>query len=602
MGLANKGLGRLVEAEEGLRNAIQLDPYSPQTQNNLGTTLHALGKWDEAQTAYTKALSVKPDYAEAHANLGLLQHDQGFPDDAIAAFKKAISIKPDYAEAHNNIGLTLHQNGKLDEAISAFKNALLYKPELVDAHLNMGLVFRQKGEFIKALSAFRKALLVKPGLADVHFNMGIVLQQTKNFDEAIGAFMTALSIERDYPKAQEFIGDAYSEQNMSVPASSAYIKALALDPNNFRIHKRLGNMLEIQGKLDQAADAYLQALSIRPNYSEAHRHLSMLKTFKAGDPQIAVMQNLLSDPNLGNSNRINTCFALAKVFEDLGDLERSFVYLVEGNSLNKTSLKYDIQQDKILFQEIRQSAASVQEHSLKDPLPADSVKPIFILGMPRSGTTLIEQIISAHSHVTGAGELRHVEHYGADVAAGICTPSIKILRNFRNEYLTNLDRHSYGKPFVTDKMPHNFRYIGLICSSFPDVKIVHVKREAPAICWSNYRNYFTAKGLGYSFDLRDIALYYRMYKDLMDLWNKLFTDRIYSIDYDKLTVDQEKETRCLFKYLDLPWEDACLFPHENTRDVNTASRRQVRKSVYKDSSLHWNKYRPYLNGAFDGLN
>ena len=221
--------------------------------------------------------------------------------------------------------------------------------------------------------------------------------------------------------------------------------------------------------------------------------------------------------------------------------------------------------------------------------------------MPRSGTTLAEQIISSHSRITGAGELKYVEKFGLSLATGYSTIDLASISKFRSNYLAYLSNVANGKKIVTDKMPQNFRFIPLISAALPEAKFVHLQRNAAATCWSNYRHYFATKGLGFCYDLRDVVSYYQMYLDLMKVWQSQYGNKIYNLDYEKLTNNQEQETRRLIKYLGLSWENRCLSPHKNKRSVATASQQQVRQKVYKGSSKEWEKYEKYLNGAFDCL-
>ena len=232
---------------------------------------------------------------------------------------------------------------------------------------------------------------------------------------------------------------------------------------------------------------------------------------------------------------------------------------------------------------------------------SSEVSPIFILGMLRSGTSLIEQIVSSHSEVTGAGELNHVSKFGRKLAVDPISVSTANVSKFRDKYLAELSKVSNGKHFVTDKMPPNFRFIPLICAAFPEAKIIHVKRNAAATCWSNYKHYFASDSLRYCYDLKDVISYYDLYSDLMKFWQSQYGDRIYHLSYESLTTKQENETRKLIKYLGLNWQPSCLSPHKNKRSVRTASQQQVRQKVYKGSSEAWRKYEPYLNGALDGL-
>ena len=221
--------------------------------------------------------------------------------------------------------------------------------------------------------------------------------------------------------------------------------------------------------------------------------------------------------------------------------------------------------------------------------------------MPRSGTTLVEQIISSHPEVNGAGELNYVAQYGGNLAINLTSKNTVLISEFRDKYLTELSKLSNGQSSITDKMPQNFRFIPLICAALPEAKIIHVQRNAAATCWSNYKSYFPAESIGYCYDLEDIVTYFRLYEDLMKFWQSKYSNRIYSLDYENLTTDQENQTRKLIKYLDLTWEEACLSPHKNKRSVRTASQQQVRQKVYTGSSDAWHKYKPFLDGTFDNL-
>jgi len=221
--------------------------------------------------------------------------------------------------------------------------------------------------------------------------------------------------------------------------------------------------------------------------------------------------------------------------------------------------------------------------------------------MPRSGTSLVEQIISSHDKVVGAGELKYIAQFGEKLSVDPTSINITAISEFRQRYLSELSKLSYGKNFVTDKMPQNFLFIPLICAAFPEAKIVHIKRSAAAICWSNYTKHFSAEGLGYCYDLKDVISYYALYIDLMERWQSEYGDRIYNLNYEKLTNNQESETRKLIDYLGLDWDKAFLSPHKNKRIVRTASQQQVRQKIYQGSSEAWRKYEPYLNGAFNSL-
>ena len=241
------------------------------------------------------------------------------------------------------------------------------------------------------------------------------------------------------------------------------------------------------------------------------------------------------------------------------------------------------------------------EKSLEPDKLSKNLMPIFIVGMPRSGTTLVEQIISSHAQVTGAGELDFAKQFGATIAAGITEVNSQSLLDFRHNYLNKLQNVSEGNLIVTDKMPQNFRYIGLLAAAFPEAKIIHVKRNPAAVCWANYKQYFVSKSNGYCYALDDVVSYHKLYEDLMKFWTNTLNNRIYTLNYELLTVNQESESRSLIRHLDLDWHENCLSPQDNARSVATASNVQIRQRVYQGSSEQWKKYQQFLNGAFDGL-
>jgi len=342
-------------------------------------------------------------------------------------------------------------------------------------------------------------------------------------------------------------------------------------------------------------------LLIKPDYAEVHLNLSALKNYTYSDSQMVQMGKLYTNANISVESRCVLCFALAKTSEDLGNLEEAFRYLKEGNALRKKILAYDIIQDEEKYSKIKETANSFKNFSFDASGNENIPTPILILGMPRSGTTLVEQIISNHSQVTAGDELDFLSRFGSGLAKGEVEVNEDKLRTVRNQYLNGIKQLSVGRPFVTDKMPSNFFYIGLICIALPEAKIIHVKRNPAATCWSNYKKYFETKTLGYSYNLTDLVHYYRMYQELMLFWGERYPGKIYHLDYEQLTTDQESETKKLIQYLGIDWEDTCLFPEKNKRYVKTASSMQVRKKVYKGSSEEWKKFEKYLDRAFDDL-
>jgi tetratricopeptide (TPR) repeat protein len=431
----------------------------------------------------------------------------------------------------------------------------------------MGVTLKEQGKLEEAIEAYNKALAIKPDYAEAYYNMGVTLQEQGKLEEAIEAYNKSLAIKPDYAEA----------------------------------YNNMGITLQEQGKLEEAIEAYNKALAIKPDYAEAHRHLSQLTKYTTDTAQMSEVAALLQQADINDSDRCNLFYTNAKMQEDLGDLSAAYASYVAGGALRQKLLGYEFTQDEHLFNQIKRTAPKFKDVALNAASAPITHTPIFILGMPRSGTTLVEQIVSSHTEVTGAGELNYTQQFGIDLTIGQKPVNAETVQSFRERYLAELAKRADGQAFVTDKMPQNFRYIALICTAFPEAKIVHVQRTAEATCWSNFKHYFTSKALGYSYSLRDTIAYYGRYKDLMHFWSQSYSERIYNLDYDKLTEDQEPETRRLIEYLGLNWEDACVAPQNNKRSVRTASQQQVRKKVYKGSSQAWRKYEPFLDGVFDEL-
>jgi len=353
--------------------------------------------------------------------------------------------------------------------------------------------------------------------------------------------------------------------------------------------------------LVKAMKAYSKALSIKPGYAEVHYNICTIENYTHCNPHIKQVESLIKNIELGHEAKCYLDFTLAKMYEDIGELDQAFNHLSTGNSLRKKLLNYCISKDENLFLNLRKTQPKIFEKQLKINKDSIGIAPIFIVGMPRSGTTLIEQIISSHSKVTGAGELRYVAQHGFDLATGARSIDASSLFKFREKYLSELAKVSNGNVYVTDKMPQNFCFIALICAALPEAKIIHTIRDPRATCWSNFKQLFVSESLGYCYDLEDVVSYYKLYNDLMKFWQSSYSSKIYNLDYEKLTTNQNYETRKLIEHLDLEWEETCLEPHRNKRSVRTASQQQVRQKVYQGSSEAWRKYEPFLDGAFESL-
>ena len=626
---------RFEEAEVNLRKAIKLKPNFAEVHNQLSIIQKTLGKFDEARISIEKAIELKPNYTEAYVNLGVILKDLGKFEEAVVNFNKLIELKPDYYESYYNLGNTLYTLGRLEEAKKNHRKALELKPNFAEGHNNLGNLLLELNKIDDAEKSYKKAIELEPDFMQAHCNLGNLLQTKKKFKEADASYQIAIKLKPDYAEPYDNLGTALynlgrleeakknhrkaielkpdfaaAHNNLGITlqelgkldeAEASYRQAIDLKPNFAEAHYNLGGTLQELGKLDEAEASYRQAIELKPNFAEAHRALTSMKKFDARDEQYSKMQELYLDENISEDQSCHINFGLAKACEDLGNFGQAYAHYGEGNVLRKKLLNYDINEDVELFTQIKFNYPRIANNSLEPDKLSKNLMPIFIVGMPRSGTTLVEQIISSHSKVTGAGELSFAAQFGAAIATGFSEATDEALLNFREKYLIKLQNVANGNLIVTDKMPLNFRFIGLLATAFPEAKIVNVKRNPAAVCWGNYKQYFKSKSIGYCYGLDDVVAYYVLYQNLLKFWEMKLPSRIYNLDYELLTTNQDDETKKLIQNLDLDWESKCLSPQNNRRSVATASNMQVRQKIYQGSSEQWRKYEPFLNGAFDYL-
>ena len=559
------------------------------------------GLYKEAEEQAVLMTQQFPSFMIGWKALGAVLAQKGRISDALFANEKAVALSPKDAENHNSLGFILRIMGKLDLAEKSFKQAIDLNPNFVEAHNNLGITLKELGRLNAAELRFRHTIAIKPLYPNAHNNLGATLEEMGRLEDAEVIFNKAIALEPNSSAAYNNLGNTLKKLGKVEAAEACCKKAISLNPNNPLARNNLGLILQELGKLDEAAACYIKALALKPDFAEAHRNLTLIKQFDRRDKQYSKMLELYLDNNISDEQRCHINFGLAKAYDDLGEFEKAFTHYEEGNALRKKLLNYDINQDVELFRQIKSAYQQIEQYSLESEKFPKDLTPIFIVGMPRSGTTIVEQIISSHSQVTGAGELPYAAQFGSAIAKGLSKVDREVLLNFRNKYLEKLKEHSSSKFLITDKMPQNFRYIGLLAAVFPEAKFIHVKRNPAAVCWANYKQYFVSKNLGYCYALDDVVSYHKLYVNLMKFWTDTLKNRIYDLDYESLTINQEDETRQLINHLNLDWDRNCLSPQNNKRRVATASNLQVREKLYQGSSQQWQNYQPFLNGSFDAL-
>ena len=531
--------GQINEALKIVKALIKKSPNVPLLYNIRGVCYQTIRELGNAIDDFSQATILKSDYAEAYCNLGVTYQEKGDLVSAVNAYKNAIDNDNNYPTAHNNLGKIFLASGEIDSSIEHLERAITLKPDFADARNNLGSAFLRINKLNDAIKSYKKAIALKPDFAVANNNLGI-----------------------------------------------AYLRT---------------------GDPKLASKFFENAITITPGYATAHHNLSGVKVYKEKDKQVSLIESLLIENNLSQKERIYLNFALAKAYEDLGNHEELFKHLNEGNRIRKKEMSNSIADSEEHNELIKLFFNSNNINNIKltyrDSLP---IRPIFIVGMPRSGTSLVEQIISSHHEVYGAGEVNNFHNIIMPIIEKHAVNENYNLKNdefalIRKQYSNSLERFYANEKVITDKWILNFKTIGFILSAFPESKIVHLKRDARATCWSIYKHYFSDEGNRWAYDYQDLARFYKSYVGLMDYWHNLFPGKIYDISYEDLTSNQEKETRNLLRYCDLDWDENCLNFYTNTRAVKTASAVQVRNKMYQGSSDVWRQYSEHLKPLLDAL-
>lgn len=558
------------------------------------------GEADQARALYQAVLARYPDNNRARLGLGL-----GLPDAAVAAFAAVAALTPNDPEAHNNLGVARTRAGDFAAAMDSLYHALALRSDYPEAHDNLvgALVGRSEaaraaGDLNGAIAGLTAALEVQPGRPELLANLGNLQAETGDAAAAVATFRQAAEAAPGNAEIHNNLGNALIEVGDAEASLASFRRAVDLDPGFAVAHNNLAMAEANTGDAAAALASVRRALELRPDYAEAWFNLTQLADLAEGDADLAQLRARLDAEGQNDSERTYPCFALAKAELALGHAEAGMARLVEGNALRKRALGYDIADDQRLFPDIEAYFDGPADQPVE--APAAMPRPVFILGMPRSGTTLVEQIVAAHSQVHGAGEL---DALGRAVAASGWTRGVAradVMAAVREAYLADISERGTA-PVITEKMPTNFKWIGFIRAALPEARIVHLKRDPAAVCWSNFKTLFTAAGMGQAFDLADIARYHKLHDRLMAFWHARFPGAVYDLDYERLTEDPEAEVRRLLEFLDLPWEDGVLDFHQSWRLVRTASQMQVRREIYTGSSEEWRGYADRLRPMLDIL-
>jgi tetratricopeptide (TPR) repeat protein len=569
-----------------------------------GITYHDKGKLANAERAYKKAIKIDKRFAEAHSNLGNVYLDQGRLKEASNAYLKALKLLPDHPVILNNIGNVLQLQGENEKSLSWFDKAISQNSKHVDAYCNLGNALRALERNSEASAAYRHALEINPERAEAHYNLGIVLVELDNLNDAVMYFNRALEINPADKNAYLALGKAHNELGNLEQAMSAFRKAIAIDPDNENFHGELGAALSDHGEIEEAVAAQRKALEINPEYTKAYSRLSMNKKFTEHDEDMKAMESLLSKKGILDKDIVPLAFGLGKAYEDLGSYEQSMECVIKGAGIKRNSYEYSISESQQQFDRIKEVFSPDFFAGHGDCGNPDRA-PIFILGMPRSGTSLVEQILASHPDVYGAGELKDLwlvlKSIGlsADEGASRIVPKRFLeldagaLADLGKQYMARIREHSAKAKFITNKMPQNFMYVGFIRTILPNARVIHCIRDPMDNCLSIFKNPLP-NDHGYANNMSELGQYYRMYQDLMDYWKDTLPGFVYDQRYEDLVKSVEEQVSSLLQYCGLEWDDACLEFHKTRRKVRTASNVQVRRPIYNDSVQLWKRYEKQL--------
>ena len=607
LGVLEHGLGHHRRAVELLERAAVLRPDNPQYLFHLAEVRRATGRHAEALDGYARALAREPGIADIHYGLGTTLLELDRPAEAAAALRRALALSPDDPEAHNNLGNALAALGDLVTAEAHYRAAMQQRPEFAEAYMNLGLALLDADRAEDAESCFRDA--VANGLAAARHHLARCLLRLDRPREALESANQVVASDPDDADAHNTLGECLFTLEQFEPALGHYRRAVELKPDLAQAHFNIGVCQQTIGRFDAAVAAHRRALTLRPDLAKAYYNLSLIKRDATDDGEMAALESLLSKEDLAEEARIHAEFALARMHEDRGDADAAFGHYREANALKARHLPFDPDRfvgyvDRLVATFDSDFFAARRDWGVTAKLP------VFIVGMPRSGTTLVEQILASHPAVHGAGELDDfrdmVKRMPARLGDGQPFPECVAALDrdtteaLARDYLTSLGARSPQAMRITDKMTGNYLRLGLIALLLPGATIIHCVRDPLDTCVSCYCQNF-AHGLRFTYGLDHLGLVYRQHERLMDHWRRVLPLRILELPYEDLIADQDAVSRQVVASCELPWHDACLSFHKQTRQVRTASFWQVRQPLYATSVGRWRRFARHLGPLCEAL-
>lgn len=577
--------------------ARQIQSPSPRTFSAALKYFKA-GQFGAAEILVRQVLKRQPRSPDALHLSGMVAFYKSDFDRAEQLVREALKSGPSNPPALNDLGVILTANGKFDEADTVLTRAVGLAPHVAGFHLNLANLYKRREMWSWAETHYRIAIHLQSDYPEAFRGLSKVLVMTGLLQAAEITARQAVALDPKDAQSFAILGEVLERQNKFEAARDAFESAVAIAPDNFDFGLGLAEFLTRNGKLDAARTAYGQVIARDPDNGSAHAGRAGLEKIRPGDPAIANMQALLTAGRQGRQSLIDLHFGLSRAFEDVGDYADAFAHAVQGNALQRTGLDYSPAETEREFDCLIE-AFSASRFSSLPTLGGDEVTPIFVVGMPRSGTSLVEQILSCHPQVFGAGELPYLKNLiierreklgGIGVGEMVGSMCPADFEQFGRDYLQRLRQHAPDARFIVDKMPANFERLGLIRMALPGAKVIYCQRQAEDNCLSIFTIQFGASGLGYACSLDQLGHYYRQHARLMAHWHALMPGFIFDNRYEDMVADQEAQTRKLLAFCGLDWNDACLEFFRHDRPVHTASSLQVRQPIYKSSVDRWKLY------------
>jgi tetratricopeptide (TPR) repeat protein len=591
------------EAEPRIRAALALAPNSAPLHDELGAVLARQGRQQEAIALFERALELDPTLPQTRKRLADALAASGRGPEADRLYKEYFALDADrqvIAEGGEHL-----QAGRRKEAIAAFESVLRRTPDHIDAMRMLALALGDEPHTLEDAEALLRRVTERaPDYVAAWIQLGALCVHQKKWVKGADAFRAATRLAPDNDEAWAGLGDALAQAAYPDQSVEAYRRAVELRPANAYAQLGLAHVLKAVGKRQQAIAAYRAAIKLRPDFGEAYWSLANLKTFRFEGTEVAAMQQQVEQNDaLTPSVAAHFCFALGKAFEDAGDYDTAWHWFDSGNQRQRPLVSHDP-----LLMEKRHaaiietfSAEFIHNHEGHGFGAAD---PIFIIGLHRSGSTLIEQILASHSQVEGTSELPNLGQIAASIgryrsdnavfpeAARFLRP--KDWRAYGQQYLEDTRRHRLtNRPHFTDKLPNNFPLIGLLHLILPNAKVIDARRHPLDSLLGNYKQLYGA-GTDYSYDMEELADYYRLYDHLMRHWDRVLPGKVLTVHYEDTVLNLEYQVRRILEHCGLPFEESCLHYYRNPRTVRTASSEQVRQPIYTGALGTWRHYEKHL--------